>query len=116
VATFQDVRAIAMALPEVEEILTWETDVTFRVRKKIFAIGGEGSDGVSIKASLERQADLLALDSETFKSSAYVGRFGWVTVRLDRVDETLLRELITDAWRSVAPKRLLSGSVPEDVG
>jgi hypothetical protein len=116
IASFEDVRSIATSLPEVEEVLTWGTDVTFRVRKKIFAIGGEGSDGVSIKASLERQADLLALDSETFKSSAYVGRFGWVNVRLDRIDDALLRELIVDAWRSVAPKRLLSGSVPEDVG
>ena len=115
-ATFEDGRSIASGLPEVEEVLTWGTDATFRVRKKIFGIGGEGSDGVSIKATLERQADLLALDSETFASSAYVGRFGWVTVRLDRVDDALLRELITDAWRSVAPKRLLSGSVPEDVG
>ena len=43
-ATFADVRAIAMALPEAEEILTWETDVTFRVRGKIFVIGGDGSD------------------------------------------------------------------------
>jgi hypothetical protein len=116
VARFEDVRSIASSLPEVEEVLTWGTDVTFRVRKKIFAIGGEGSDGVSIKASLERQADLLALDSETFKSSAYVGRFGWVSVQLDRVDDALLRELVTEAWRSVAPRRLLSGSVPEDVG
>jgi hypothetical protein len=116
VATFEDVRAIAMALPEVEEVLTWGLDVTFRVRKKIFAIYGEGSDGVSIKATLERQADLLAFDSETFKSSAYVGRFGWVTVQLDRIDDGLLLELITDAWRSVAPKRVLAGSGPEDVG
>ena len=108
--------SIASSLPEVEEVLTWGTDLTFRVRKKIFAIGGEGSDGVSIKATLERQADLLALDSETFESSAYVGRFGWVNLRLDRVDEALVRELITDAWRSVAPKRLLSGSAPKDVG
>ena len=41
-----DVRRIAMALPEAEEVLTWDTDITFRVRGKIFAIGGEGSDGV----------------------------------------------------------------------
>jgi hypothetical protein len=115
VATFEDVRSIAVALPEVEEVLTWGSDVTFRVGKKIFAIGGDGSDGISIKATLERQADLLALDSETFAKSAYVGRFGWVTVRLDRVDDSLLRELIAGAWRSVAPKRLLAGSVPEDV-
>jgi hypothetical protein len=110
--TFEDVRRLSMALPEVEEVITWGTDVTFRVGKKIFAIGGEGSDGVSIKATLERQADLLALDPETFASSAYVGRFGWVTVRLDRVDEELLRDLLTKAWRSVAPRRLTAGPSP----
>ena len=42
-ATFDDVRRISMALPEAEEILTWETDVTFRVRRKIFAIGVPGT-------------------------------------------------------------------------
>ena len=115
-ATFEDVRSIASGLPEVEEVLTWGTDVTFRVRRKIFAIGGEGADSVSIKASLERQADLLALDSESFAKSAYVGRFGWVTVRLERVDDALVRDLIIAAWRSVAPKRLLAGGVPKDVG
>jgi len=105
-ATFDDVRRIAMALPEAEEILTWETDVTFRVRKKIFAIGGDGSDGVSIKATPLTQADLIDRDPETFRSSAYVGRFGWVTVQLNRVDDETLRDLIVGAWRLTAPKRL----------
>ncbi len=40
-----------MALPETEEILTSETDITFRVWKKIFAIGADGADHVSIKAN-----------------------------------------------------------------
>ena len=84
--TFDDVRAIAMALPEAEEIVTWETDVTFRVRNKIFAIGGEGSDSVSIKASRDTQADLVDQAPETFQPSAYVGRFGWVTADLARID------------------------------
>jgi hypothetical protein len=105
-ATFDDVRRIAMALPEAEEILTWETDVTFRVRKKIFAIGGDGSDGVSIKATPLTQADLIDRDPETFRSSAYVGRFGWVTVQLDRVDDATLHDLVVGAWRLTAPKRL----------
>ena len=104
--TFEDVRRLALALPDVDEILTWGTDVTFRVGKKIFAIGGDGADSVSIKATLERQADLLALDPQTFSKSAYVGRFGWVTVRLDGVDETMLRDLVEAAWQGVAPKRL----------
>jgi hypothetical protein len=104
--TFADVRRIALALPEVEEKLTWETDLTLRVRDKIFAIGGEGSDRVSIKASLEQQAELLEMDPGTFAKSAYVGRFGWVTVDLGRVDPGLLESLIRDAWRRTAPRNL----------
>jgi hypothetical protein len=106
VTTFEDVRRMALALPEAEERLTWETDITFRVRDKIFAIGGEGADRISVKASLETQAELIDLDPETFASSAYVGRFGWVTVVLDRVDPALLASLIREAWRRSAPKRL----------
>ena len=44
-ATLEDVRAIALSLPEAEEVLTWEVDLTFRVRHKIFAIrDGELTD------------------------------------------------------------------------
>jgi hypothetical protein len=105
-ATFDDVRRIAMALPEAEEIVTWETDITFRVRSKIFAIGGAGAERVSIKQSPDTQAELIDLDPETFESSAYVGRFGWVTVDLGRVDPVLLEQLLRTAWRRTAPKRL----------
>ena len=104
--SFDDVRRLAMALPEAEERVTWDTDITFRVRDRIFAIGGDGATRVSIKASPERQSELVDLDPETFAPSAYVGRFGWVTVDLDRVDRPLLEDLIRDAWRRTAPKKL----------
>jgi hypothetical protein len=104
--TFDDVRRVALALPEVEERLTWESDITFRVRDRIFVIGGEGADRVSIKADLETQAELLEMDPATFAKSAYVGRFGWVTADLARVDPALLESLIRDAWRRTAPKKL----------
>jgi hypothetical protein len=104
--TFDDVRRLSMTLPEVEEHVTWGTDVNFRVRNKMFAIGGDGADRVSIKASLETQAELLDMDPEIFASSAYVGRFGWVTVDLERVDPGLLESLLREAWRRTAPKRL----------
>jgi hypothetical protein len=104
--SFDDVRRIALGLPEAEEKLTWDTDITFRVRDKIFAIGGEGATGVSIKASLETQAELLEMDPETFAKSAYVGRYGWITVDLERVDRDLLVSLLREAWRRTAPKKL----------
>ena len=108
-STFDDVRALALALPDVEEIVTWETDITFRVRKKIFVIGGERADRVSVKATPAAQAELLDLDPETFASAPYTGRFGWVTVDLARVDRAMLESLLRDAWRSVAPAKLRSG-------
>jgi hypothetical protein len=106
VATFEDVRRIAMSLPEAEEILTWETDITFRVRSKIFAIGGDGSDRASIKATPMVQADLIDRDPDVFRSAAYVGRFGWVDVTLAGIDADELAMLLRQAWRLTAPKRL----------
>ena len=110
--TFKDVRAISLGLPEVEEHVTWGTDVNFRVRNKMFVIGGEDADRVSVKATLDAQADLLDFDPETFASAPYVGRFGWVTVNLGRVDRALLEKLLRDAWRRTAPAKL-RGLVPE---
>jgi len=105
--TFEDVRRIALALPEAEEVVTWGADLTFRVGKRIFAIGGEGAVVVSIKATLDAQEDLLALDPGTFSKAAYTGRFGWVNVRLAGVDERMLADLLDKAWRQTAPKKLL---------
>jgi hypothetical protein len=110
--SFQDVREISMGLPEVTEHVSWGTDVNFRIRNKMFVIGGEEATGVSLKASLDAQADLLDFDPETFSKAAYVGRFGWVSVDLTRVDRALLEKLLRDAWRSTAPARL-RGLVPE---
>ena len=104
--TFDDVRSISLALPEVEEHVTWGTDVNFRVRNKMFVIGGEDATGISLKASLTTQADLLDFDPETFSKAAYVGRFGWLNVDLERVDRALLEKLLRDAWRATAPARL----------
>ena len=105
-ATLDDVRRAALALPETTEELTWETDITFRVRHKIFAIGGQGSSKVTIKATPSAQSDLIDRDPVTFGVAAYVGRFGWITVDLDRVDQEELGAILAAAWRLTAPKQL----------
>jgi hypothetical protein len=106
--SLDDVRQIAGSLPETEEVLTWGTDVTFRIRGKIFAIGAEDSDGLSVKATPATQAELIELDPATFSVAAYVGRFGWVHVALDRIAPVDLRTLLVEAWRLTAPKRLVA--------
>lgn len=102
--TIAQVRDIALALPGAAEVPTWG-ELTWRVRDKIFVMGGgPESTSVSVKCTKEDQAELIAMAPQTYAVSAYVGRFGWVTVALSLVDADELRELIVDAWRRTAPK------------
>jgi hypothetical protein len=105
--TIAQVRKMALALPETSEVVTWETDLTWRVRAKMFVVGGPKSPRVSVKASTEEQAELIAMSPETYQKAAYVGRFGWVSVDLSTVDKSELNDLIVEAWRRTAPKKLV---------
>jgi hypothetical protein len=105
--TFKQLQRLCMALPEVEERETWG-DATFRVRGKIFAISSPDGDTASIKASLDDQSGLVAMDPDTFAVAAYTGKYGWVRVRLAGIPPELADRLIKNAWRRTAPKRLLA--------
>ncbi|MCO6000062.1 MmcQ/YjbR family DNA-binding protein [Actinoallomurus rhizosphaericola] len=104
-ASVEELREIALALPEAEERETWGRP-TFRVRDRIFAMLSDDGASASVKATKDEQAALLAEEPEIFSFPAYVGRHGWVGVDVTRVDPDHLRELLTDAWRLTAPKRL----------
>ena len=106
---FAEFRRLCLALPEAEEIETWG-EATFRVRGRIFAMGSPEGPRVSIKASLDDQAGLVAMDPKTFAVSAYTGRFGWVTVRLSRLGAELGEGLVRNAWERTAPRRLIPKS------
>jgi len=103
----QQVRKIALDLPETAEVLAWEGELTWRVNNKIFVMGGPDSPRVSLKCTKDDQAELVAMDPHTYRVASYVGRFGWVEVTLARITASELRELITDSWRQIAPKRLV---------
>lgn len=100
---YERFRRLCLALPEAEERETWG-EPTFRVRDRIFAMGGPGQ--VSVKASLDDQAGLVEMDSRTFAVSAYTGRFGWVNVRLSGLSVELGERLVENAWKRTAPRRL----------
>jgi hypothetical protein len=101
------VRRIALSLPEAVEQETWGTP-TFRVRKKIFVMFAEGEREAWIKSTHDEQQALVQMDPETFFVPPYVGPSGWIGVRFRTVDRDELRELLTEAWRLTAPKRLVA--------
>lgn len=60
------------------------------------------------KAAPGDQAALVGGDPERFFIPPYVGRHGWVGMRLDRggIDWEEIAALVTESYRLIAPKRL----------
>lgn len=106
-ATGDHVRAIVAGLRETEERETWGHS-TFRVRDKMFA--GMDNDGhaLTLKASKTEQRALLSGRPEVLFVPKYVGVRGWVGIRLNGIDGDELQELVTEAWRMSAPKRMVA--------
>jgi hypothetical protein len=102
---YERFRALCLSMPEAEQVETWG-EPTFRVRGRIFAIASPEGKSASVKASLDDQAGLCAMDPKTFSPSAYTGRFGWVRVRLAGLSVEMGERLIKNAWERSAPKRL----------
>ena len=101
------VRKMALAMPEATEQESWETP-TFRVRKKIFAMLSDDERSVWVKSTHDEQRALTSMDPATYFVPPYVGPSGWVGVRFSGADREELHELIIEAWRMTAPKRLVS--------
>jgi hypothetical protein len=106
-------RKLCLALPEAHEVEAWG-EPTFRVRNRLFAMyasaashHGDGRPAVWCKALPTNQALMVSVAPKRFFVPPYVGPSGWVGVWLDRgVDWAELAELLRDAYRLVAPKRL----------
>jgi hypothetical protein len=101
------VRRFALSLPGAEERETWET-ATFRVRGKIFMMFSERERHAWIKSVHDEQRALVAMDADAWFAPPYVGSSGWVGTVLSKADGDEVRELIVEAWRLTAPKRLVA--------
>jgi hypothetical protein len=103
-----DFRELALSMPDAEEKETWGHP-TFRVRNKMFASAASDLSTATVKSTLDEQRALTQMDPDTFFVPAYVGKHGWIGIATDRVDPGELRELVIEAWRMTAPKRLVKG-------
>ena len=106
-ATTDDVLRITLALPEVEQ-RPFVDLIGVKVRGKGFAYLYEGAQIAVIKATLEEQAALVATNPRAYRISRVSSRFGWVSVDLPVVPLDELAEILTEAWRLTAPRRLVA--------
>ena len=97
-------RAIALALPEVEEGTSYGTPA-FRVRRKLIArLREEGVLVVMI--DLADKEFLIKSQPKTYFSMAHYDGYPDVLVRLKAADKKGMTELLSASWRFVAPARL----------
>src|ERR1044072_543263 len=105
-------RALCLALPEATEKLSHGSPTWFV--KKVFVTyvddhHGDGILGFWCAAPPGVQEEFIAVEPERYFRPPYVGHRGWLGVRLDgEVDWTEIREIVEDAYRCVAPKKLIA--------
>ncbi|GAA2384430.1 MmcQ/YjbR family DNA-binding protein [Nonomuraea africana] len=103
-----DVRRIALGLPETAERAMYGTPA-FYVKTKWFArIREEGDVLVLPVSSEEHKRELVAAAPGTFFTLPHYDGHAVVLVRFAAVDADELAELLADAWRLRAPKRVLA--------
>ena len=119
-ANWDDVRRLALALPETTEAVSRELR-QWRVKDKGFvwerplrradleALGDDAPAGPILGARVEHlvaKEALLADDPGVFFTTPHFDGYAAVLVRLDRIELEELEELTVEAWLARAPKRL----------
>lgn len=102
--TVEDVRAYALTLPRAYEAFV-QGRVKFRVGRIVFlafskdgTIMGFGFPREWRQALVENEPGKFMLPRESDM------RYQWVRVRLDRIDEEEMRELVLNAWAMCVPR------------
>ena len=103
---FETVRQLGLALPDVEEGLSSGTPV-LRVRGKFMAHLQQDDDSLLIRIDYLKRDILLNADPKTFYVTDFYRCYPMILVRLSSVDRNTLSDLLEQAWRLTAPKRLV---------
>jgi hypothetical protein len=104
--TIEQARKAALALPEAEEKIHFNTP-DFRIRNKVFATLHEKEKRVVVKLSAIDQSVFCSYDKEIiFPVPGGWGRQGWTFINLKKIKKEMFLDALTTAWKTVAPLKL----------
>lgn len=104
--TVDDVRAFAMSLPRTTEALVRDR-VKFRVGRIVYVALSQDETVMGFGFPKDEREALVRSEPEKFMMPTGGDlRYQWVLVRLEALDLTEMRELVLDAWRMAAPRRV----------
>ncbi|MFB7274627.1 MmcQ/YjbR family DNA-binding protein [Streptomyces sp. NPDC056244] len=102
-----DVRRIALALPETVEKEAWSMP-TFRVAGKMFITVPDDQTSFAVRCPRHERTELIAAEPEKFWVPPHEASSAWVRVRLGALEDLEeLRDILVDSWQQAAPDRLL---------
>jgi len=105
--TYETVRQLALALPEVQDGTSYGTPAC-KVKGKLFVRFHQDGESLVVRVEFPERESLLKADPETFYITDHYLNYPWILVRLANVREDQLSELLKQAWRLVAPPRLVA--------
>ena len=106
--TWDDVLAVAARLPGVEVGQSYGTP-SLKVRNKFMCRLRTNPDGLVMRViDLEDRDALLKGNPDVYFVTPHYQEYPVVIVRLETIDPGELAELVEDAWRLQAPKRLVA--------
>src|SRR5213593_403879 len=112
-ATWDDVRRLALELPEVEESTSYR-EPCFKVAGKTFvAMSPHEECALVVWAELDEKPLLIDLRPDLYHETPHYVGCPALLVRLEAVDPDELRERLVDSWLLKAPKRLLNAFAPK---
>jgi hypothetical protein len=98
VVTFETVRKIGLALPDVEEGTSYGTPA-LKVRGKLFARQHQDGDSLVLRVEQSDREEMMAADPDTYFITDHYRDYPWILVRLSRVRPEALPDLLRMAWR-----------------
>jgi hypothetical protein len=109
--TVDDVRRVARRLPRSSEHLIHDR-VKFRVGKIVYVAFSRDETVMGFAFPKEEREALVRSDPAIFHLPGTTDmRFHWVHAWMAALDETLMEELVVDAWRMVVPKKVSAAYV-----
>jgi hypothetical protein len=105
--TLATVRRLALAFPGVEEGLSYGTP-GFRIRGKFLARLWEDGETLVVRCGDDERDFRMKADPRTFFITDHYRGYPTVLVRLGRVTQGDLQDVLEEAWRRQAPRRLVA--------
>ncbi len=102
--TYDTVRRVALALPNVVESTSYGT-AALKVKGKLMVRLHDDGDKIVLKMPFNRREELMAGEPETYFITDHYREYPWILVSMKHVHPDALPDLLQTAYRAASPTK-----------